>query len=95
MNLIDRDKVMPNLEVSIHDGGIAPIGKYKNSLIFWQIAAICKKYDVTLKTPLKDVPEEAIDEIMNGTDERLDIETATLSTSNYFTTFDGLVNVFS
>ena len=82
---------MPNLEVSIHDGGIAPIGKYKNSLIFWQIAAICKKYDVTLKTPLKDVPEEAIDEIMNGTDERLDIETATLSTSNYFTTFDGLV----
>ena len=91
VNLIDRDKVMPNLEVSIHDGGIAPIGKYKNSLIFWQIAAICKKYDVTLKTPLKDVPEEAIDEIMNGTDERLDIETATLSTSNYFTTFDGLV----
>ena len=82
---------MPNLEVSIYDGGIAPIGKYKNSLIFWQIAAICKKYDVTLKTPLKDVPEEAIDEIMNGTDERLDIETATLSTSNYFTTFDGLV----
>ena len=91
VNLIDRDKVMPNLEVSIYDGGIAPIGKYKNSLIFWQIAAICKKYDVTLKTPLKDVPEEAIDEIMNGTDERLDIETATLSTSNYFTTFDGLV----
>lgn len=91
VNLIDRDKVMPNPDLSIHDGGIAPIGKYKNSLVFWQIAAICKKYDVTMKTPLKDIPEEAIDEIMNGTDERLDIENATLSTSNYFHTFDGLV----
>ena len=91
VNLIDRDKVMPNPDLSIHDGGIAPIGKYKNSLVFWQIAAICKKYDVTMKTPLKDIPEEAIDEIMNGTDERLDLENATLSTSNYFHTFDGLV----
>lgn len=91
VNLIDRDKVMPDMSVSIHDGGIAPIGKYKNSLLFWQIAAICEKYDVTLKTPLKDVPDDAIDEIMNGTDERLDIKNATMSTSNYFMTYDGLV----
>ena len=91
VNLIDRDKVMPDMSVSIHDGGIAPIGKYKNSLLFWQIAAICEKYDVTLKTPLKEVPDDAIDEIMNGTDERLDIKNATMSTSNYFMTYDGLV----
>ena len=91
VNLIDRDKVMPNMDLSIRDGGIAPIGRYKNSLLFWQISAICEKYDVTLDTPLRDVPEEAIDEIMNGTDERLDIKNATMSTSNYFMTYDGLV----
>ena len=50
MNIIDRDKVMPNLDVSIHAGGILPLGKYKNSLIFWQIQAICEKYDVDLYT---------------------------------------------
>lgn len=91
VNLIDRDKVMPNMDLSIRDGGIAPIGRYKNSLLFWQISAICEKYDVTLDTPLIDVPEEAIDEIMNGTDERLDIKNATMSTTNYFMTYDGLV----
>lgn len=91
VNIIDREKVMPNNELSIRAGGIAPLGKYKNSLIFWQIQAICEKYDVTLDTPLKDVPDEAIDEIMGGTDERLNIKTETLSTQNYFLTYDGLL----
>ncbi|MGM9811476.1 MAG: excinuclease ABC subunit UvrA, partial [Muribaculaceae bacterium] len=91
VNIIDREKVMPNSELSIRAGGIAPLGKYKNSLIFWQIQAICEKYDVNLDTPLKDVPDEAIDEIMGGTDERLNIKTETLSTQNYFLTYDGLL----
>ena len=91
VNIIDREKVMPNNELSIRAGGIAPLGKYKNSLIFWQIQAICEKYDVSLDTPLKDVPDEAIDEIMGGTDERLNIKTETLSTQNYFLTYDGLL----
>lgn len=91
VNIIDREKVMPNNELSIRAGGIAPLGKYKNSLIFWQIQAICEKYDVTLDTPLRDVPDEAIDEIMGGTDERLNIKTETLSTQNYFLTYDGLL----
>ncbi|MGN1258247.1 MAG: excinuclease ABC subunit UvrA, partial [Candidatus Limisoma sp.] len=91
VNIIDREKVMPNNELSIRAGGIAPLGKYKNSLIFWQIQAICEKYDVTLDTPLKDVPDEAIDEIMGGADERLNIKTETLSTQNYFLTYDGLL----
>ena len=82
---------MPNDNLSIKDGGIQPLGKYKNSLIFWQIAAICEKYGYALETPIKDLPEEALDDIMNGTDERLNIKTDTLSTSNYFLTFDGLV----
>ena len=91
VNLIDRVKIMPDLNLSIYEGGIAPLGKYKNTLLFWQISAICEKYGVTIKTPLKDEPEEAIDDIMNGTDEHLDIKNETMSTSNYFATYDGLV----
>ena len=91
VNVIDRDKIMPDTEVSIHDGGILPLGKYKNTLVFWQISAICEKYGVDLKTPLKDIPEEALDDIMNGTDERLSIKNETMSTSNNFLTYDGLV----
>lgn len=91
VNEIDREKIMPDLNVSIHDGGILPLGKYKNSLIFWQIAAICEKYGVDLKTPLKNIPEEALDDILNGTEERLVINNETMSTSNYFLTYDGLL----
>ena len=91
VNEIDRDKIMPDMELSIHDGGILPLGKYKNSLIFWQIAAICEKYGADLKTPMKDIPEEAIDDILNGTEERLVVNNETMSTSNYFLTYDGLI----
>ncbi|MBP5498718.1 MAG: excinuclease ABC subunit UvrA, partial [Muribaculaceae bacterium] len=91
VNLIDKDKIIPNDEISIKDGAILPLGKYKNSLVFWQISAICEKYGCTLDTPIKDLPEEAVDEIMNGTEERLNIKTETMSTMNYFLTFDGLV----
>ena len=91
VNIIDREKVMPDLSLSIRKGGILPLGKYKNALIFWQVQAICEKYGVTLDTPLASVPDDAIDEIMNGTDERLPIKTETMSTSNYFLSYDGLV----
>lgn len=91
VNVIDEEKLMPDKSLSIYNGGIAPLGKYKNTLIFWQIEAICKLYGVTLKTPLKDIPEEAIDEILNGTDQRLEIKNETLSTSHYQPGYDGLV----
>lgn len=91
VNLIDRAKIMSDVSLSIYDGGIMPLGKYKNTLLFWQISAICEKYGSTIKTPLKDLPEDAIDDIMNGTDEHLDIKNETMSTSNYFATYDGLV----
>ena len=91
VNIIDKEKIMPDLNVSIRDGGITTLGKYKNSLIFWQIQAICEKYGASLDTPLKDLPEEAIDDIMNGTDERLNIKNETLSVSNYFLSYYGLV----
>lgn len=91
VNIIDREKIIPNDEKSIYEGGIVPLGKYKNTLIFWQIAAICEKYGNTLKTPIKDLAEEALDDILNGTDERLQIKNESLGTSNYFLSFDGLI----
>ena len=91
VNIIDKNKIIPNDEKSIYEGGIVPLGKYKNSLIFWQIAAICEKYDSSLKTPIKNLPEEPLDDILNGTDERLQIKNESLGTSNYFLSFDGLI----
>ena len=90
VNLLDMNKIVPDASLSIYSGGIVALGKYKNSLIFWQIEAICEKYGVTLKTPIKDIPEEAVDEIMNGTDERLQIKNDSLGTSNYFLSYEGV-----
>jgi len=91
VNLVDRSKIIPNDSLSIHEGGIVPLGKYRNSMIFWQIEAICQKYGHTLKTPIRDLSEEAVSDILNGTTERLSIKNETLSTSNYFMTFEGVV----
>ncbi|MGM9802863.1 MAG: excinuclease ABC subunit UvrA [Muribaculaceae bacterium] len=91
VNIIDREKVMPDMDLSIRSGGIVPLGKYKNSLLFWQIQAICEKYDCDLDTPLNLIPEEAIDDIMNGTDERLNIKSETLSTQKFYLSYDGLL----
>jgi len=90
INLLDMDKIVPNSELSIYEGGIVALGKYKNSLIFWQIDAICNKYEVTLKTPIKEIPEEAMDEILNGTEERLQIKNDSLGASNYFLSYEGV-----
>lgn len=91
VNLIDRDKIIPDASLSIYNGAIVPLGKYRNSMIFWQIDAICKKYGHTLKTPVKDLCEEALGDILNGTNERLVIENETMATNNYFQSYDGLV----
>jgi excinuclease ABC subunit A len=91
VNRIDMKTIIPNEELSIYQGGIVPLGKYRDMLIFWQVEAILEKYGVDTKTPLKDVPEEAIDDIMNGTEERLHIKNGSLGNqSNYFLSFDGV-----
>ena len=90
LNQIDRDKIIPDTNLSIYQGGIAPLGKYRNVLFFWQIEAILEKYDVDLKTPLNQIPQEAIDEIINGTEERLQIKNQSLGNSNYFLSFEGV-----
>lgn len=91
VNIVDRNKIIPDDSISIHDGAILPLGKYRNSMIFWQIEAICNRYGYTLKTPVRDLSDECMDDILNGTDARLNIQNATLSTANYFSTYDGLV----
>lgn len=91
VNIVDREKIIPNPSLSIHEGAIVPLGKYRNAMVFWQIDAICKKYGYTIKTPVSNLPEEAMGEILNGTSERLVIENDTMATYNYFQTYDGLV----
>ena len=92
VNQIDVEKVIPDRELSIYEGAVIPLGKYKNSMIFWQIAALLEKYEATLKTPVKELPDEAIDEILYGSDERIKIKSSLISTSSdYFVTFEGVV----
>ena len=92
VNLVDESKVIPDRSLSVKEGGIAPLGKAKNQMIFWQMEALLERYDVTMDTPLKDVPEEAIDEILNGCPERLRIPAAIAHTTNdYYIEYDGLI----
>ena len=96
INQIDIDKIVPDKDLSIYQGGIVPLGKYRSVMIFWQVEAICEKYGVDVKTPIKDIPQEALDEIMNGTDERLQIRNEALGTnSNYFLSFEGVAKYIS
>ncbi|KXB39605.1 excinuclease ABC, A subunit [Bacteroidales bacterium KA00344] len=89
---IDIKKVIPDQELSIRKGAIAPLGRYKNQMIFWQIEAILKKYECDLNTPFKDIPQDAVDEIMNGTLENVRIDKDVVHTSSdYFVAFDGVV----
>ena len=92
INEIDLTKVIPNRKVSIHDGAIVPLGKYKNQMIFWQIDAILHKYDCDLKTPVNDIPEEALNEILYGSLNSVRIDKDLVHTSSdYFVNFDGVV----
>ncbi len=89
---IDLEKVIPDNNLSIHEGGIIPLGKYKNQLIFWQIAAILEEYDCNLKTRIKDIPDEALNDILYGKLEKIKIKKEVIhTTSDYFVDFDGIV----
>ena len=87
---VDAEKIIPNPEQSIAAGGIVPLGKEKSNMLFWQITAICEKYGVTIKTPINEIPEEAMDEILYGTNERLKIRNESLGNSNYMVTYEGV-----
>ena len=92
VNEIDLTKVIPNRKRSIHEGGIVPLGKYKNQMIFWQISAILANYECNLKTPIEDIPEEALNEILYGTLEPVRIDKELVHTSSdYFVDYDGVI----
>lgn len=89
---IDLKKLMPDRKTSIHAGGIVPLGKYKNQMIFWQIDAILHKYDYNIKTPIEEIPEEAMSEILYGSLENVRIDKELVHTSSdYFMPFDGII----
>ena len=89
---IDLQKVIPNDKLSIHEGGIAPLGKYKNQMIFWQVDALLRKHDCNLKTPIKDIPKEALDEVLYGALENVRIDKELIhSNSDYFMEFNGII----
>ena len=89
---IDLDKIIPDRNVSIGKGGIAPLGPQKNSLIWWQIEALGEKYDFNLKTPVKDIPDEGLDALLYGTTERIQLKNTPLGSSlNYMMTYEGLI----
>ena len=92
INMIDLEKVIPDKKQNIHDGGIAPLGKYKNQMIFWQIEAMLKKYDFDLKTPIQDISDDALQEILYGSLENVRIDKELVHTSSdYFVAFDGII----
>ena len=92
INQIDLGKVIPDKELSIYEGGIVPLGKYKNQMIFWQIDAILKKHDCELKTPIEEIPDDALQEVLYGSleDVRIDKEVVHTS-SDYFVAYNGVV----
>ena len=96
VSLIDPDKVFPDRSLSVKQGGIAPLGKSRQQMIFWQVDALLQTYGCTLDTPLCDVPDEALSEIINGSDERLRLPASVTHTANdLFCTYDGLAKYIS
>ena len=92
INEIDFAKIVPNPELSIAEGGIAPLGAYKNTLIFWQLEALAEKYNFTLKTPVGEIDEEVMNAILHGTGERIQLKNSPLGSSiDYLMTYEGIV----
>ncbi len=92
VNQVDTDKVIPDRSLSVHEGAVVPLGRFKPALIFWQIEALLLRYEADLKTPIAELPEEAVDEILNGTNERICVKANKIGTSSdYFTEYEGVV----
>ncbi|MEE1088020.1 MAG: excinuclease ABC subunit UvrA, partial [Bacteroidaceae bacterium] len=92
VNLVDINKVFPDRSLSVRQGGIAPLGKSRQTMIFWQIQALIESNGFTLDTPLAEMDDELLDEILNGSSERLRIPAETTKTSNdFYTDYEGLV----
>jgi excinuclease ABC subunit A len=89
---IDLEKIVPDNSKSIQNGGIAPLGAHKNTLVFWQIEALGEMFGFTLKTPIKDIPEDGLNAILFGTNERIQLKNSPLGVSmNYMMTYEGVI----
>lgn len=93
INTLDIEKIIPDNKLSIYQGGIAPLGKWRDTIIFRQIEELCRRHDLTVKTAIKDLPEDLIDEILHGTTEDVVVHREALGSSGYVTTYDGLAPV--
>ena len=92
VSLVDVNKIIPDREKSIAEGAIVPLGKAKQTMIFWQIAALLEKYEATLHTPISELPDEAVDEVLYGSQERIKIKSQLIgTTSDLFVTYEGIV----
>ena len=92
VSVMDHDKVVPDPKLSIKQGGLAPLGKYRNALIFWEVQAVLEENDCTLTTPIEDIPDDVMDELFNGRADRLRIPAKIAhTTDDYYVDFDGLV----
>jgi len=93
INDVDTRKIIPDDSKSIRNGALLPLGKQRNALIFWQLEAIAVKYNFTLDTPVKDIPEQALRCILFGSEEPLKLQNTPLgANSNYFLSFEGIIN---
>jgi excinuclease ABC subunit A len=92
MDVVDMEKIIPDPKLSIYRGGIAPLGKHRNTLIFWQLEALAEKFGFTLKTNIENIPEDGLEAILHGTSEPLTLKNTPLGTnSNYFLSFNGVI----
>ncbi len=90
VNKMDVDKIIPDRNLNIAAGAIAPLGRNDNSIVFRQIEQLCKRYGCSLKTPVKDFPDELLDEILNGSSEKLDVNVGDGYFGSMFRTYDGI-----
>ena len=88
---VDVDKVVPDRTLSVYDGALAPLGKYRRSSIFQQIEAVLERYEADLKTPVEELPEEALDEILYGSPVPLKLNSSSEMFYDSISTYDGLV----
>lgn len=93
VSLVDTDKVIPNRSLSVKEGALAPLGTYKNTLIFRQISALLQKYDYSLDTPISEMSDDVIDEILNGSDERIKVQITGINSEAdaVFMEYEGIV----
>ena len=91
ISLIDKDKIIPDKSLSVHDGALAPLGKYRNTMIFWQVQAVLAHYEQDIHTPVANLPEEVIHDLIYGCNERIRIPAAMIhQTNDFYTTYEGL-----